>query len=298
MKPGPVVESLALPDFIVIGAQKAGTSSMYNVLSTHPDVHMSSQKEIHYFDAEGRFRRGLSFYSSHFEHAPPGKVLGEATPRYLFCEKTPGRIAAVLPEVKLIASLRNPADRAFSAWQMQVVKGSETRPFASAVREEPNYIEFGRYHRQLSRYLELFPKEQLLVLLFEDLKEEPDGFYSRLFEFIGVDEKRVDPARFREIPNVGGTPKWSALTSAVNATYRTRNAVRNTVLKGLVNNYWVDRYGRTLRNKIASWNRKAALQRPKLDAETASYIVESLSDDIDKLANLLGRDLSHWKAVG
>jgi hypothetical protein len=290
-------QELALPDFIIIGAQKAGTASMYHVLKHHPEVQMSSKKEVSFFNIEVRFQKGLPFYSSYFAHAEPGKVLGEATPNYLLCPKTPKRIAEALPQAKLIASLRNPVHRAFSAWRMDISTGSETRPFAEAVRRVPGYIENGRYHQQLSRYLDSFPRGQFLILLFEDLKASPDRFYEEIFSFIGVEPRGVDPSVFGINPNIGGTPKWSTVTAMLNAGFRARNAIRQTPLKGVVDNPWLYECGRWIRNKITKWNRKPEVRHPKIDSETASYIIELLADDISNLSRLLDRNLQHWMTI-
>jgi hypothetical protein len=287
-------EELVLPHFIVIGAQKAGTTSIYRVLSQHPEVQMASQEEVSFFNIASRFQKGLSFYSSHFNDAEAGKVLGEVSPLYLCYEKSPVRIAEVLPEVKLIASLRNPVDRAFSAWRMQVTKGSETRSFSEAVREEPIYIENGRYYQQLSRYFDLFPSEQILVLPFDVLTSYPATFYGELFKFIGVKVDGVDAGIFDVIPNVGGEPKSTVVTSMLNVGYRTREAIRRTRFRWLVDDTWIDRYSRRSRNKVASWNRKPTTQRLKPDRETSEFIIEVLSDDVNKLSKLIGQDLSHW----
>lgn len=285
---------MPLPNFIVIGAQKAGTTSIYKVLSKHPEVQMASQEEVSFFDNEARFQKGLSFYSSHFSDVEPGRIQGEVSPLYLCYEKSPKRIADVLPEVKLIASLRNPVDRAFSAWRMQVTKGSETRPFLKAVREEAMYIEYGRYYQQLMRYFDFFPSEQIRILPFDVLKSDPQTFYADLFKFIGIKVDGVDASIFDVIPNVGGEPKWTVVTSMLNTGYRTREAIRRTRFKWLVDDSWIDRYSRRSRNKVAAWNRKPTTQRLKPDQETSEFIIEMLSDDINKLANLIGRDLSHW----
>lgn len=267
---------------------------MYKVLSQHSEVQMASQEEVSFFNIESRFQKGLSFYSSHFNDAEAGKVLGEVSPLYLYYEKSPARIAEVLPEVKLIASLRNPVDRAFSAWRMQVTKGSETRSFSEAVREEPIYIDNGRYYQQLSRYFDFFPREQFHILLFDVLKNNPDSFYAELFEFIGIKAGGVDSRVFNVIPNVGGEPKLTVVTSLLNAGYRTREAIRKTRFRWLVDDTWLDRYSRWSRNKVAAWNRRPTTQRLKPDRETSEFIIEVLGDDISKLSGLIGQDLSHW----
>lgn len=284
--------NLSLPDFIVIGAQKAGTSSMYNVLSQYAGVQMASRTEVSFFDLG--FQRGLAHYQSFFKHAEPDLVMGEVSPGYLYFEPVPKRIAECLPQVKLIASLRNPVQRAFSAWRMQISKGSETRPFSEAVRENPIYLDYGRYYQQLSRYYDLFPSEQILVLLFDDLQATPDTFFSALLEFIEVDANGLDTNKLDVKDNIGGDPRWYSVTATLNTLYRMRNAVRKTPAGWLVDNRWIDHYSRRIRNNVAAWNRNPKAKRYTLDQETAEFIIGALAEDTSRLSTLIGRDVSHW----
>lgn len=201
------------PDFIIIGAQKAGTKSLYNYLIQHPDVKAARRKEVHYFDLN--HEKSASWYQSYFplvRRAAKHRISGEASPYYIFHPLVPERIAASLPKVKLIALLRNPIDRAYSHYQHSVKFGFEKAPFDEALRRErellpaetahlrsdPGYRSFahrhysyvsrGLYAEQLERWLRFFTADQLLILKSEELFTEPERTFLRVVRFLELRE--------------------------------------------------------------------------------------------------------------
>lgn len=206
--------SRALPDFIIIGAQRAGTTSLYNYLVEHERILPSHSKEVHFFD--NHYGRGLGWYRAHFptrrSMAGDGlsRVTGEATPYYMFHPHAPGRIADSIPEVRLIVLLRDSIDRAISHHQHEVRMGVEKLSFADAVEAEPrrlagemerlendpgyysfnlqhySYLARGEYAAQLRRWLDLFPREQILALKSEDFYAEPALALEQTFHFLGL----------------------------------------------------------------------------------------------------------------
>jgi hypothetical protein len=208
--------SRALPDFIIIGAQKSGTTSLYRYLCQHPQIVPSVKKEVHFFDggidpSVDNFEKGLPWYSTHF---PSRKNLNadqktfEATPSYLFNPIAPKRIYDLIPQVKLVALLRNPTERAISHYFHEKRKGREPLSILEALEveetrlkssiEEKNYksdvfINYsyklrGLYKNQLERYSDLFPMEQILILPSEEFFANPNTSLARVFEFIEVDK--------------------------------------------------------------------------------------------------------------
>jgi hypothetical protein len=201
----------ALPDFIVIGVQKGGTTVLYRLLSGHPDVRPAALKEIHYFD--DHFDEGAEWYRRCFptkQEDGRRTITGEATPAYLFDPLVPKRMAEVVPEARLIALLRNPVDRAYSHYNQRVRRGLETRSFEEAVYEqelwllggtdglserethhwtrEPgrSYLSRGIYVDQLARFSRFFDKGQLLVLKSEDLSKKPRETFPRILTFLDL----------------------------------------------------------------------------------------------------------------
>jgi len=199
-----------LPDFLILGAQKAGTTALYAYLRWHPQVTGPSFKEVSFFDRH--YARGERWYRAHLP-VRRRAVVGEASPSYLFHPLAPERVARMLPEARLIALLRNPVDRAFSHYQHEVALGREQLSFEDALARErermdgelehmvrdPAYFSHawwnftyaarGRYAEQLERWFEAFPREQLLVLLSEDLATDTAGTYRRVLEFLGVEAR-------------------------------------------------------------------------------------------------------------
>lgn len=211
--------SRMLPDFIVIGAQKAGTTSLYDHVVAHPAVHPAIGKGIHYFDEE--YNRGAAWYRSNFPIDRPGRTTGEASPDYLPHPNVPARVAALVPSVRLVAVLRNPAERALSHYFHNRNRGRETLSFRAAIdaedgrlagelermQREPAYESEplrhqayrtrGLYADQLERWLEHFDRSQLLVLLSEDLDGDPDGTMAQVFTHLGLAPHRIE--RYRRL---------------------------------------------------------------------------------------------------
>lgn len=211
----------ALPDVIVLGAQKAGTTSLYNYLAQHPKLHKSFAKEVHYFDggrnpAVDTFQLGEPWYRAHFplrSKLGPGEMAFEASPLYLFTPLAPPRIRDLVPHAKLIALLRDPAERAVSHYFHEQRKGKDTLPIREAFAAEEerlapilaaedykndrfatwSYQRRGQYAEQLKRYFALFPREQVLVLNSDAMFTAPDATLRRVFEFIGIDASFTVP---------------------------------------------------------------------------------------------------------
>lgn len=204
-----------LPAALIIGAQKGGTTSLFNYLVQHPDVLPPFAKEIHYFDLH--YARGVTWYRGRFPYGHRlggGRLTLDASPYYLIHPQVPARAARLLPTVKLVALLRNPIDRAFSHYQHEVRGGRETLSFADAVdreaerlageeerlRRDPLYYSFshhrhsyvlrGRYVEQLRRWTEHFPRSQLLVLQSEWLFRDPAAATAAVDAFLGLTPHR------------------------------------------------------------------------------------------------------------
>jgi hypothetical protein len=200
-----------LPSALIIGAQKGGTTSLFNYLEQHPDVLRPLTKEVHYFDFH--YARGVKWYRGHFPYTHRlrrGSLTLDATPYYLPHPLVPERAAQLLPEVKLIALLRNPIDRALSHYQHEVRVGRESLSFAEAIdreserlegeeerlRDDPDYYSFnyqrysyarrGLYFEQLGRWLQRFPRSQLLVLQSESLFRDPPAVMTAVHRFLGL----------------------------------------------------------------------------------------------------------------
>ena len=206
-----------LPDFLILGAQKGGTTALYAYLREHPAIVGPPWKEVSFFDRH--FWRGESWYRGHFPNqlylrrmrgrVGVAPVVGEASPSYLFHPLAPERVAQLVPTAQLIVLVRNPIDRALSHFHHEVALGREPLAFEQALAQEEGrmageverlrdpryfshawwnytYVSRGRYAEQLERWLEHFPREQLLVVPSEDLLDRPNEAYAQVLEFLGA----------------------------------------------------------------------------------------------------------------
>jgi len=205
----------SLPDFIIIGAQKAGTTSLFRYLSQHSQLLPSFEKEVHFFDGGlnsnvDNYEKGEAWYRAHFpikKNQNAHSKTFEASPLYIFNPLTPKRIFDLVPEVKIIALLRNPTERAISQYFREKRKGRESLPIIEALQEEEKRLESvdnnkdyknknfryytykrrGLYKQQIERFLNYFPMHQILALSSEKFFCEPDNALRQVFEFVGVD---------------------------------------------------------------------------------------------------------------
>lgn len=199
-------EQKCQPDFIIIGAQKCGTTSLYQYLIQHPQVVPASQKELHFFDLN--FAQGVDWYCQQFKPISPGFITGEASPYYIFHPLVAQRIYNLFPQVKLIALLRNPVERAISHYYHEVRLGFEKLGLWDAIAQESprlkeetakmladdnyysynhqhyTYLSRGIYVEQLKHWMQFFPKEQFLVLPSEELYNQPNQVLNQVLEFL------------------------------------------------------------------------------------------------------------------
>ncbi|MGH2992864.1 MAG: sulfotransferase family protein [Solirubrobacterales bacterium] len=302
-----------MPNFLIIGAQKAGTTSVYRYLRQHPEIYMSPLKEPRFFafegenpDFHGPFRRDpdtplagrprgtvteLEPYRALYAGVADETAVGEASPQYLYSEKAPGRIRHHLPDAKLIAILRDPAERAYSHFLMARREGHEPlTDFARALEAEEgrvranwwigHYKRMGYYHQQLSRYCDLFEPDQIRVYLYEDLGEDPVGTMRGILRFLGVDESLVPDTYVRH--NVSGTPRSRALHTLISKPNPLKRAVTPFLPDALRKRIFA---GLRDRNLVAS---------PPIPEAAREELTEAYRDDVLQLQRLIGRDLSGW----
>jgi hypothetical protein len=299
------------PDFVVIGAAKSGTTSIYQYLLQHPGIAMARLKEARYLGYQGALpayrgygRRGqllmrrnassmpkdAKAYQKLFSHASAGQRTGESSPAYLY-EPFAGRnMYSTAPKVRLIAILRNPLERAYSSYLHMRREDAEPLNFLDALRQEKHrirnnaglpwrYISLGRYAEQLRRYYDVFPQHQLLVIVYEELRADPIGVCQQIFRHIGVDDQfRPNVTRAY---NVSGEPRHPFLYSIL--------FLRNPVSRRFLRSRWLFRHSAPL----FGLERKM-LMRPQMDESSRSFLISELRDDICDLEGMLKRDLGFW----
>ena len=191
-----------LPNFLIIGAAKAGTTSLYRYLRSHPEVFMPEKKELQFFPLEFNWDRGLDWYEQHFVGAERASAVGEASTtytRYPYSQGVPERIAEVLPDARLIYLIRHPIERMRSQFQQHVSHGWELeQSIDKALLQNPFYLDTSRYAMQIEQYLEHFPLERLQVLTSDDLRVRRDATMRRVYAFLEVDPGFIPPALGQE----------------------------------------------------------------------------------------------------
>lgn len=275
-------------DFIGIGAQRTGTSWTYACLYEHPEI-CAPIKEIHFF-SRPRYAEGLQWYEAHFKKCGDGKKAGEFSTSYLYSDVAAERIKAAYPEVKIIAILRNPIDRAVSQYG-NAVKGGEIResmPFTEYYKKEKSVLEQGLYTQQLARFYEHFPKEQVLVLIHEDAKKDPLSFIQGIYAFLGVDASFV-PSMLHDTVNNTRVPKNIALEKNMHvfSEFLRKNGLDQFV-------HLVRRSG--LPDLIRKVNTKPQGEDgPEFDREE---LVAFFKEDAHTLSSMIGRDMvTEWDLV-
>ena len=297
---------MTLPNFFIIGGVKCGTSSLYQHLKQHPEIYMSPVKEPHFFSyayagepagyRPGRMVTTLEEYEALFDGVSGEPAIGEASAIYLyFGERVAPRIRRYVPDARLIVGLRDPVERAFSQFRMAVELGKEScENFAAALRAEPSrvrqrlsplfhYARQGMYYEQLRRYVDLFGRERLRVYLLEDFARDPISVLQDIFGFLGVDD------RF-----------FPRLKEPYNSTRRFRSQrledfiAKPSAAKRVVGAILPVRLRRRLRWKVMRRN----LTRHHLPAAERARLVELYREDVLRVSELIGRDLSSWLSEG
>jgi len=299
-----------LPNFLVIGAGKAGTTSLHRWLGAHPQVFVTALKETNYFayaahalDPAGCIStaskpafpiRGWDEYLTLFRRAASFDARGEVSPAYLAWPGVPERIAERIPGARLVAILRHPVDRAYSSFLMHSRDGREKRSFEEAVRQEIdetadltlaygqlNYLRIGLYDQHLSRFFRRVDAARIHVELYDDLVSNPAGLLRRIYRFLGVDETFVADLSTRLNPS--GVPR-SRLLAPLLRKSRVSNLARAFPVRAIV----------PRAERIVDRWRARHLVKPPLDPALRAALITRFSDDVRRLEIRLGRDLSAW----
>src|ERR1043166_4220547 len=296
---------MVLPTFLVIGAAKGGTTALHRFLSQHPEIFMSKRKELRFFPFENQkpnhcgpgddvdsATMGMSIeeYRACFADGAGYAARGESSPLYLYLPRSAERIKHYVPDAKLIAVLRHPADRAYSHHMMLRRDGLETLNFADALAAEDqrvaanwghrwHYRRRGFYAQQLKRYFDLFEREQLKIYLYEDYVTNPVAFMQDVFRFLNVDDTFLPDMSVRH--NESNVPRSRDLQVYLQEPRPLKNFVKRFVPPKL---------SRHLGDRL----RRLNLTRLPFPEKLRRELTEVYRADIIELGQMLDRDLSHW----
>ena len=297
-----------LPEFLIIGAARAGTTALHSYLRQNPSIFMPVAKEPNFFSFEGEALRykgpgadyvnnsvtDIEEYRALFVEAPPGSIRGEASPLYLFSEKAPGRIHHHIPHVRMVVVLRNPIDQALSHYLYAVKQRIEPQEdFAAALEAEEDrlaadwqplfgYSRFPRYAEQLSRYFKLFDRNQFLIRTYEDFQSDPQGLIADITEFIGADTG-FHPTMSSQ-PNAGGVPRNRLFQDFL---------MKPNPVTGLIARVLPQEMRWKIRDRLSQFNLRRGIEMPP---RARTMLRERLLPEIEALEHLLDRDLSAWRA--
>jgi len=294
-----------LPTFVGIGAPKCATTWLHNCLDAHPEVFMADVKETNFFvfdTIEGR----LDEYTAHFEGAGDAQEVGEISVSYISSEVAPVRVHNVLPDVKLVASLRNPVDLTYSLyWHLQrqnfhgwdLQRAHQIQSFEEALDVMPDRLLAPAFHyRNLQRWLQYFDRSQLHVLLLDDIKDDSARELAGLYDFLGVapgfrpdsiEEKGRDARR-------GTSPRSPTVERARQMLYYGLNRYFYHPLKRAIGQYTADRIKEAFRLRQIMERLFRRDGYPDMNPETRSHLCDVFADDVRQLQDFLDRDLSHW----
>jgi hypothetical protein len=283
-----VPEDRPCPGFLYIGTSKAGSTWLFNALSVHPEVFLASSKGLYYFDQH--FEKGEDWYLAHFADArvESERALGEISHSYLSSPEAPERIAALNPRMRLLVCLREPVDRAFSDYLDLVKNGLCDVPFEEALGLFPRLLDRGRYATHLARYNAVFPREQLLVQLFDDLKADPQRYADEVFGFLGLTRLELPPADLKSrMP--AGAPRNTVLASTAKSASQLAKRVGLRRLRSRV------KRSSTIRQALY---RPYKDDRPTIDPILAAELRASMAEEIGRLDDLIGMPVSQRWGYG
>lgn len=300
---------MTMPNFLIIGAAKSGTTALYHYLKQHPQIYMSPMKEPHFFAFEGQklefqgpssdqeaLNRAsitdIETYRSQFQGVTNEVAIGEASAMYLYIPEAPERIHHYIPEAKLIAILRNPAERAYSAFSFLIREGREPlTDFAQALQAEERrirqnwvplyyYQQLGFYYAQMKRYFDLFNRDQIRVYLYEDLSTNSASMLPDIFQFLGVDDTFTPDLTSRY--NKSGIPRNKALNTFLRTQYPIKSIFKPLLPEAL------------RRRLVVSFQNLNLEKPPSLPSKLRRQLIEMYREDILKLQDLTQQDLTKW----
>jgi len=286
------------PNFINVGTQKAGTTTIHAILKQHSDVFLPKEKELHFFDYPENYKKGIDWYLNFFKKSDNQKIIGEVSNGYLYNKEAPYRILKDLgKDVKLMFIFRNPADRAFSQYKMRLGRELENQPFKKVIENDllkiensieykvtEHYIKRGFYDEQLKRYLEIFDRKNMLFILFEnDFLQNRQKTFEKIYNFLGIKDEKLSI-------NIKNTPGGALKSKKTDKILNTSNPI-NKFAKKLIPN---KKTRTNIKYFFTKLNQKPTADKSELEKMKPFLITEIYKESILNLEKLIDRDLSSW----
>ena len=292
------------PDFFIVGAPKCGTTAMYKYLKQHPEIFMPERKEIHFFGTDLKskyFLREKDIYLSLFSKAKDEKRIGECSVWYLYSKKAAEEIKEFYPSARIIIMLRNPVDMLYSQHSQFIYNGNEDIvDFEDALNAEDDrkrglripksvhfveslfYRETAKFSQQVKRYLNIYEKENIHIIIYDDLKRDTEEVYKKTLHFLDVNEGFLPELKIIN-------PNKRARTKILRKLYSDQPLLTKSVGKILIPSAFRTKLLRALKKINTKY-----LPRPPMDAELRKKLQAEFAPEVENLSKLLGRDLTHW----
>lgn len=277
------------PNFLLVGATKAATTWLYQCLNEHPEIFVPSLKEVNYFSY--RYSEGDSWYLSFFEAAAKQKAIGELSPSYMICPNSPKRIHAFNPDIRLIFMLRNPIERAYSQYCMELRYNTISDNIEQELNLESTIIQESLYYKHISEYTRLFPQQNIKFIIYDDIKTNPQEVLHNVYEFLSVDPNFENPAILKQSYAKVPRQRFATLYTFMVAIYRwvnNNNSVGRKILNILKNKGFNDKF-----HQLNSVD----VKYPQLSIAKKQELADFYQEDIKQLSQLLDRDMTHWLSI-
>lgn len=275
-----MMDAVTRPNFLYIGTSKAGSTWLFNALAVHPEVYLAPAKGLYYFDHH--FTNGRDWYLAQFAGAGDRTAVGEISHSYLSSPEAAGRIADLNPGMRLLVCLREPVDRAFSDYLDLVKNQQYAGPFEGALEKFPRLLDRGRYATHLQRYLDLFPREQVHIGLFDDLRSDAQAYADDVYDFLSIRRLVLPPTELKSrMP--AGTPRSALAATAAKSASR---LVKRAGLSRLRS-----RVKRSVLVRQALY-RPYRDDRPTIDPAVSAELRQSFLDEVCELDTMLDQPVS------
>ncbi len=278
------ISSETLPNLVIIGAMKSGTTSLHHYLNHHPQIYLSNPKELHFFIQEKNWQKGLEWYRSHFNSDAP--IRGETSPSYSAYPKwkgVPQRMYSVIPNAKLIYILRDPIERMISHYLNRYAASVEDRDINDALADfNQDYVIRSHYYFQLQQYLQYYSSNNILIITTEELDHFPQKTLKTVFQFLGVSDQ-VDSINYQE--------KLHKSTDKRRKTKIGKYVIRPSVVKGI---NLIPSPVKDYADKFLYFLCTQPIEKPTLNQDLRQRLIEHLKPDIDSLRQYTNRSFSEW----
>lgn len=291
---------MILPNFLIIGPGKSGTTALYGILVQHPEIYMSPVKEPHFFSFDGAgdntvvfgyghrkivlaecttMVRNIEDYAKLFIGVKDEKAIGEASPSYLSNQQAPAKIYQYIPKAKLIAVFRNPINRSYSHYLHNFASTRESRDFVTALKAG-HYLKEGYYSIYVKRYLKIFDQKQLGLFLYDDFRADFGSFIRQVLQFLEVDIRYVP-----DMKNIRTRKSGKPKNKIIHNIFKKKNLMR-TLVRLMI----PKQFRGPLGTKIYNRN----VRRPEMYDEARNILLTTYREEILQFQDLINRDLSHW----